>query len=69
MDVNADETIIDKELEKDIYQSIYTLKTGFYLENLKFEENFEDIENFIESFENKNKTPEDVAHLSNFKSF
>ena len=64
MDVQADKEIIDKELEKDIYQSIYTLKTGFYLENLKFDERFEDIENFIDCFENKNKTPEDVANLS-----
>lgn len=64
MDVQADKEIIDKELEKDIYQSIYTLKTGFYLENLKFDEKFEDIENFIDCFENKNKTPEDVANLS-----
>ena len=66
LDTLADPELIDKELDKDILQSIYTLKSGFYLEHLKDEENFDEIENFIELFENTSKTQDDVESLSTF---
>lgn len=64
LDISADQNVIDKEMEKDIYQSIYTLKTGFYLESLKNDEQYDDIELFVELFENKKKTAEDVEKIS-----
>ena len=64
LDTDADKALIDKELDKDIYQSIYTLKSAFYLEHLKNEENLEEIEKFIDLFEKSNKTQEEVEQLS-----
>lgn len=64
LDISADKEEIDKELEKDISQSVYTIKTGFFLESLKRQEKFDDIESFIELFENEKKSDEDVQKIS-----
>jgi hypothetical protein len=56
--------MIDKEMEKDISQSVYSLKTGFYLESLKNQSKLDDIESFIELFESKNKSKDNIKAIS-----
>lgn len=43
---------------------MYTIKTGFFLESLKRQERFDEIESFIEMFENKDKSDEDIQKIS-----
>jgi len=64
LDISADLKMIDKEMEKDISQSVYSLKTGFYLESLKNQSKLDDMESFIELFESKNKSKENIKAIS-----
>lgn len=62
--MTGDPAVLDKELEKDLRQAIYTLKTGFFLESLRSRENQIEIECFIDLFENEKKSGEDLRRLS-----
>ena len=49
--------------------SIFTLRVCFYLINLLSEERFEEFDEFLEKFENSNKSVEDISYISKNSGF